>query len=108
MEQSDCTSNQHSAKNYLTESSLMTEDEDTSVPISQCSTADKAFQISFNGSEVDADGETSVPTSTADTIDKALQISLGSDYDSSPAVVSRKAKAVKKQPALAEELKPSK
>ena len=88
----------------------MTEDEDTSVPLSsQCSTADKAFQISFNGSEVDADGETSVPFSTTDTIDKALQISLGSDYDSSPAVVSRKAKAVKRQqPALAEGLKPSK
>ena len=101
MEQSDCTSNQHSAKNNLTESSLMTEDEDTSVPITECNTADKAFQISFNGSEVEAEGETSVPISNTDTIDKALQISLGSDYDSSPAIVSRKAKAVKKQPSHA-------
>ena len=85
----------------------MTEDEDTSVPISECNTADKAFQISFNGSsEVDAEGETSVPISNTDTIDKALQISLGSeDYDSSPAIVLRKAKTVKKQPALTKGLK---
>ena len=95
MEQSDCTSNQHSAKNNLTESSLMTEDVDTSVPITECNTADKAFQISFNGSEVEAEGETSVPISNTDTIDKALQISLGSDYDSSPAIVSTKAKPPK-------------
>ena len=109
MEQSDCTSNQHSAKNDHRESSLMTEDEDTSVPISDCNTADKGFQISFNGSsEVEAGGETSVPISNTDTIDKALQISLGSENDSSPAIVLRKAKTVRKKVALPKGLKPSK
>ena len=109
MEQSDCTSNQHSAKNDRRESSLVTEDEDTSVPISDCNTADKGFQISFNGSsEVEAGGETSVPISNTDTIDKALQISLGSENDSSPAIVLRKAKTVRKKVALPKGLKPSK
>ena len=31
-------------------------------------TADKAFQISFNGSEVDAEGEMSVPISNTDDL----------------------------------------
>ena len=87
-EQSDCTSNPHSAKNYPTESSLMTE-EDTSVPISECNTADKGFQISLSS---EADGETSVPISTASTADKALQISLASDSGTPPAIVFRRAK----------------
>ena len=97
MEQSACTSNQHSAKNILTESSLITEDEDTSVPVSACYTEDKVCQISLSGSEeMEIGGETSAPISNTDTIDKALQISLGSDYDSSPAiVVSTKAKSSK-------------
>ena len=84
-EQSDCTSNPHSAKNYPTESLLMTE-EDTSVPISECNTADKGFQISFSS---EADGETSVPISTADN---ALQVSLASDSDTSPVIVFTRAK----------------
>ena len=96
MEQSACTSNQQSAKNILTESSLITEDEDTSVPVSACYTEDKVCQISLSGSdEMEAGGETSAPISNTDTIDKALQISLGSDYDSSPAIVSTKAKPPK-------------
>ena len=95
MEQSACTSNQQSAKNILTESSLITEDEDTSVPVSACYTEDKVCQISLSGSdEMEAGGETSAPISNTDTIDKALQISLGS-YDSSPAIVSTKAKPPK-------------
>ena len=95
MEQSACTSNQQSAKNILTESSLITEDEDTSVPVSACHTEDKVCQISLSGSdEMEAGGETSAPISNTDTIDKALQISLGS-YDSSPAIVSTKAKPPK-------------
>ena len=98
MEQSACTSNQQSAKNILTESSLITEDEDTSVPVSACYTEDKVCQISLSGSdEMEAGGETSAPISNTDTIDKAIQISLGSDYDSSPAIVSTKAKPENKK-----------